>query len=141
MQAIRGLSIIYDGGCGLCTGVRDWLRSQSQLVPLEFVASGSDEALRRFPLVAAGELTVIGDTGEVWLGDHAWIVCLWALRDYQDWALRLSSPLLLPMARQAFAAVSRNRAALSKKLWNRDDSAVLDELRTIVVPVCETEAK
>lgn len=140
MQAIGSFSVLYDGGCGLCTGVRDWLRRQDQLIPLEFVASGSEEARERFPIVAAGELAVIADTGDAWLGNHAWIVCLWALRDYRDWAIRLSSPLLLPMAREAFAAVSRNRAALSKTLWNRGDSAVVDELRSIVVPRCETEA-
>jgi hypothetical protein len=31
------------------------------------------------------------NTGEVWLGNHAWIVCLWALRDYRDLAFRLTS--------------------------------------------------
>ncbi len=141
MRPIGSFSVVYDGACGLCTGVRDWLSRQEQLVPLEFVASGSDQARQRFPTVPAGELAVIGDNGEAWLGNHAWIVCLWALRDYRDWAIRLSSPLLLPLAREAFAAVSRNRAALSKKLWNRDDSAVADELRSMVVPGCETEAK
>jgi predicted DCC family thiol-disulfide oxidoreductase YuxK len=141
MQAIGSLLVIYDSGCGLCTGVRDWLQRQDQFLPLEFAASGSEEGRQRFPMVPAGELAVIGDTGEVWLGNHAWIVCLWALRDYRDWAIRLSGPLLLPLARQAFAAISRNRAALSGKLWNRGDSSLIEELQTMAVPGCAPEAK
>ena len=139
MAPLRSFCIIYDSTCGLCTGVKRWLENQEQLVPLEFAASSSAAAGSRFPGLPAGELAVVANTGEAWLGNRAWIVCLWALRDYRDWANRFSSPLLLPLAKQAFAAVSRNRATLSKVLGARTDEAIERELRNILVTGCETK--
>ena len=49
----------------------------------------------------SGDLVVAAGTGEVWTGDAAWLMVLWALDDYREWSRRLSSPTLLPMARQA----------------------------------------
>ena len=96
------------------------------------------EARRRFPQLPAGELAVVADTGEVWLGNHAWIVCLWALRDYRDLAFRLTSPLLLLMAREAFAVLSANRAALSDMLNLRSERELEQQLRKVVVQKCQT---
>ena len=66
----KRLWVVYDAECGLCTGVKDWIGRQAALVPLEFVAAGSVEAQKRFPQLPAGELAVVGDTGEVWLGEQ-----------------------------------------------------------------------
>src|SRR5579863_5140670 len=85
MPPIRSICVAYDAACGLCTSVKDWIGRQEPLVALEFVATDSVEARRRFPHLPAGELAVIADTGEIWLGSGAWIVCLWALRDYRGW--------------------------------------------------------
>jgi len=95
----------------------------------------------RFPQLPAGELAVVANTGEVWLGNHAWIVCLWALQGYRDLAVRLTGPLLLLMARQAFAVVSRNRSALSSMLSLRSDREIEQQLRKVVVPKCRIEPK
>ena len=62
------------------------MRQQDALVPIQFVESRSSEAQRRFPQLPVDELAVVADTGEVWLGTRAWIVCLWALRGYRDLA-------------------------------------------------------
>lgn len=102
----------------------DELSSQAQLIPLQFLASGSPEARVRYPSIPPGELAVVASSGEVWLGNHAWIVCLWALRDYRGWAMR-------------FAAVSRNRAHISKLIGARTDEGIERELRTILVTGCE----
>jgi predicted DCC family thiol-disulfide oxidoreductase YuxK len=142
MQPIGSLCILYDSSCGLCTGVRDWIQRQTPLVAMEFAAAGSTDARRRFPQIPDGELAVVANTGEVWLGNSAWIVCLWALRDYREWALTLSSPLLRLMAREAFAVVSSNRAALSGMLRMRSsDREMEQELRKVMVPRCEAEQK
>ena len=87
-----------------------WLGRQPAYVRLQLVAA-SEAARDLFPALPPGELAVVSDSGDVWIGDRAWIVVLWALREYRGWATKLSSPLLLPMARQAFAAISRNRSA------------------------------
>src|SRR5262249_689118 len=137
LQPLKKMWILYDAGCGLCTWVRTWMTRQPWLIELRFLASGSDEARQQFPEMPFGELAVIANTGEVWMGNHAWVIYLWALRDYREWAIRLSSPLLLQMARQGFAAVSRNRLALSRLLSLKSDQAVEQQLRGIAVPKCE----
>ena len=141
MNPVTSLTITYDAGCGLCTRARDWILRQAPLVGIEFVPVGSAEARRRYPQLAASELAVVANTGDVWFGDHAWIVCLWALRDYRDLAYRLTSPLLALMAREAFELVSRNRLTLSKLLRLRSDCELEQQLRKVVVVRCQTEQK
>src|SRR5205823_2580842 len=94
MPPVTSITIVYDPACGLCTRVKEWIGRQVPLVGIQFVASGSSEARRKFAQLPAGELAVVAGTGEVWLGNRAWIVCLWALREYRDLAVRLTSPLL-----------------------------------------------
>ena len=141
MPPVTSITIVYDAACGLCTRAKDWITQQAPLVALQFVPSGSSEASRRFPHLPADELAVVANTGEVWLGNHAWIVCLWALRGYRDLALRLTSPLLVLMAREAFAVVSRNRYALSGMLRLRNEREIEQQLRKVVVPRCKIEPK
>jgi predicted DCC family thiol-disulfide oxidoreductase YuxK len=141
MKPLERLWIVYDAQCGLCTSVKGWISQQPALVTVEFVASGSDEARMRFPQIPAGEIAVVGNTGEVWMGNGAWIVCLWALRDYRAWSLRLSSPFLLTLAREAFAVLSRHREGLSKMMGLRGDVELEQELRKVMIPRCETGMK
>jgi predicted DCC family thiol-disulfide oxidoreductase YuxK len=141
MPPVTSITIVYDAACGLCTRTKDWIIEQAPLVGLQFVASGSAEARRRFPQLPADELAVVANTGEVWLGNHAWIVCLWALRGYRDLAFRLTSPLLLQMVREAFAVVSKNRSALSSLLRLRNEREIEQQFRKVVVPKCQIEPK
>ncbi len=138
MPPVTGITILCDAGCGLCTRTRDWIAQQESLVRVRCLASGSAEAQAEFPGLPVGELAVVGNTGEVWLGNHAWIVCLWALRGYRDLAFRLTSPFLLLMAREAFAMVSKNRAALSSMLRLRSQRELENQLREVVVPRCQS---
>jgi hypothetical protein len=105
------------------------------------VAAGSSKANTTFPQLSTSELAVVANTGEVWLGNHAWIVCLWALRDYRDLAFRLASPALLLMSREAFIAVSRNRLTVSTMLNLRNEREIEQQLRKVVVPRCQTGPK
>jgi predicted DCC family thiol-disulfide oxidoreductase YuxK len=139
MPPISSFTILYDAECGLCTSAKDWIERQAPLVGLHFVATGSPEARKRFPQLHAGELAVVSDLGEVWIGDHAWIVCLWALRDYRDFAFKLTSPLLSLLAREAFAVVSKNRLAVSSMLRLRNEREMEQQLRKVVVPRCQIE--
>jgi predicted DCC family thiol-disulfide oxidoreductase YuxK len=141
MPPVTSITIVYDAACGLCIRMKDWIRQQAPLIGLRFVASGSSEARRRFPQLPADELAVVADTGEVWLGNRAWIVCLWALGDYRDLALRLTSPLLVLMAREAFTVVSRNRYALSSMLRFRNERELEQQLRKVDIPKCQIEPK
>jgi len=141
MVPVTSITIVYDGACGLCTGAKDWMRQQDALVPIQFVESRSSEAQRRFPQLPVDELAVVADTGEVWLGTRAWIVCLWALRGYRELALRLTSPLLVLIAPEAYTVVSRNRYALSGMLRLRNERELEQQLRKVAVPRCQIEPK
>jgi predicted DCC family thiol-disulfide oxidoreductase YuxK len=137
MPPITSITIIYDAACGLCTRVKSWIVQQRSFVGIEFAQSGTAETRARFPRLRAGELAVVADTGEVWLGDRAWIVCLWALRDYRDLSVRLSSPLLIMMAREAFSLVSKNRSALSSLLSLPSEREIEQQLRKVSTLKCE----
>ena len=115
------LYVLFDSRCGLCRRVTQWLMAQPTWVELRFVAAASEESRRLFPTVstAGEELIVISDQGEVYSGDQSWVMCLWALVEYRELAYRLSSPLLLPLARSAFAAISRHRQDISE--WLRPE--------------------
>lgn len=112
-SGIHRLTVLYDAHCPLCRAARRWLATRSQLVPLEFVPAGSIEARQRFPGLdpdaTLRDLTVVADTGEVYAGDGAWLVCLWALRGHRAMAERLAQPHLLPVARRVVATASSIR--------------------------------
>ncbi|MEU3447066.1 DCC1-like thiol-disulfide oxidoreductase family protein [Streptomyces thermolilacinus] len=114
-RPVTGLTVLYDAGCALCTHLRHWLDRQPQLVPLDLVPAGSAEARRRFPALDHGatleEITVVGDGGQVYRAEDAWIVCLWALAEHRPRAHWLASPAGRPLARMTVLAAARWRAA------------------------------
>jgi predicted DCC family thiol-disulfide oxidoreductase YuxK len=100
------LIVFYDARCGLCCAVREGIRRQPQLVPVEW----------RPKEPCMDELVVVADSGEMWSGDAAWLMVLWALADYRDWSYRLAAPALLPVARTLFAQLSTYRGSVSCRL-------------------------
>jgi predicted DCC family thiol-disulfide oxidoreductase YuxK len=121
---ITRLTVLYDASCGLCRTARSWLAGRSQLVPLEFLAAGSDEARRRYPALEVeqtlADITVVADDGGVYTGDAAWLMCLWALDGYRGLAARLARPGLRGVARQVAASAGSLRAALRRTGQSRD---------------------
>jgi predicted DCC family thiol-disulfide oxidoreductase YuxK len=115
---MQALTVLYDARCKLCRGVRAWLEAQPAYVELVFVPAGSTEARRRFPQLdhtaTTSDLTVISDEGAVYFGANGWLMCLWALREYRGWSLKLSAPELLPLARRVVVWVSQNRFRLGQ---------------------------
>jgi predicted DCC family thiol-disulfide oxidoreductase YuxK len=100
---VKYLYVYYDARCGICCRAKDWLTRQPAYVPLRLVPAE----------VGAEELTVVSDAGEVYRGDKAWLMVLWALCEYRSVARRLASPTLRPFAREAFRLVSASRQKLS----------------------------
>ncbi|HEV2689288.1 MAG TPA: hypothetical protein VGV35_12065, partial [Bryobacteraceae bacterium] len=88
------------------------------------------------PRIARQELVVVSDEGGIYLGDHAWLMCLYALRHYRSWAARLSRPALLPLSRSAFAVLSGNRRRISRWLGLMSDAELTDQLRAVNPPRC-----
>jgi predicted DCC family thiol-disulfide oxidoreductase YuxK len=115
------LTVLYDARCDLCCRIRAWLQSQTKYVELAFIPAGSDAARHRFPqldhAITLTELTIISSRGEVYRGAKAWLMCLWALREYRAWSLRLASPELMPIARRLIARVSSQRFKLGHYRW------------------------
>ncbi|MFN7945182.1 MAG: DCC1-like thiol-disulfide oxidoreductase family protein [Blastocatellia bacterium] len=110
---MRVLTVLYDANCNLCCRIRTWLLAQAKYVDLDFIAAGSAEAAARYPLLdhsaTLKELTVVSESGEYYRGAGAWLMCLWALRDYRGWALRFSAPELMPLARRFVVRASSLR--------------------------------
>ena len=135
---MRYLTVVYDPNCGLCTRVSQWLRLQPKWVALRVIPTNL--AARLYPTlaprIARQELVVVSDEGGVYLGDHAWLMCLYALRHYRSWAARLSSPSMLPLARSAFAILSANRRRVSRWLRLMSDAELTEQLRTVNPPRC-----
>ena len=113
---MRQLTVLYDPNCGLCRRVQAWMVLQPAIIEVVFVPVNSDEARSRYPQLnhslTLTDLTVITDEGAVYFGPKAWIMCMWALRNYNEWSIRLSTPELLPTARRVFSMISQNRYKL-----------------------------
>jgi predicted DCC family thiol-disulfide oxidoreductase YuxK len=137
---MKTLTIFYDARCGLCSRFRAWLLGQPLRISVEFLAYDSEVAAHRFPglreLGADREVVVMADDGRWWQGEGAWVTCLWATRDYQLWAHRLSSPALLPFVRKAVHLISENRLGLSRLLRVSRDSDLAEALREQPEPAC-----
>lgn len=137
---MRRLFVLYDERCGLCSWARRWLLRQPAYLELSFVAAGSPLAARLFPGLASPgtpeELVVVDDVGGVYRNGSAWVMCLYALQEYREWSLRLASPALFPLARQAFALVSRQRGRVSRWLNLASEAEIADTLRNVPEPPC-----
>ena len=139
---MQRLYVLVDDRCGLCRWARRWVDKEPQIVPVVFVPAGSETARQLFPGLeqpdAPEELVVVSDEGGVYRDGSAWVMVLYALRDYREWSLRLGSPTLLPLARQAFALLSNNRGRLSR--WfglDETDDSLGDTFRRIDAPACD----
>ena len=110
-RAPATLTVLFDDRCAVCRRAQAWLAHQPSYVPLVCLAASSAQAQHRFGhLPALGdELVVVSDSGEVWIGPPAFLVCLWALRDWRSWSYRLSTPALAPHAERFFMELSRRR--------------------------------
>ncbi len=137
---MQKLYVLYDPKCELCCRLKDWLLGQRSWIGLQVIPAGSETARRMFPqleqIAGQNDLAVISDEGAVYLNDRAWIMVLYALEEYRDWAARLTHPLLMPLARQAYAALSRNRHSLSRWLSSTQPEAIAAELRKVVLEPC-----
>lgn len=137
---MRRLYVLYDAECGLCSRVRRWAEKEPTFVELEFVAAQSARAYWWFPtLVRPGhpeELVVVNDEGGVYREDTSWIMVLYAMQQYREWAMRLARPGLLPHARAAFRLLTDNRKRVSEWLGLVSDRDLVETLRGMNVPTC-----
>jgi len=145
---MKRLHVLFDAECAMCVRCRDWLTRQPAFVLLHFVPLQSADAKRLLhnvrSLSPAEQLVVIADTGAVYRGASAWIMCLWALEGYRMHAQRLSNPVLLPFARVVCELLARNRSLISRLFFEEDPRTVADRLAAHVAkqrsfPACEAQ--
>jgi len=141
---MQRLYVLYDPKCELCCRLKDWIAAQRLWIGLPLVEQGSEKARSLFPglneIAGKDDLVVVSDEGAVYLNDRAWIMVLYAMVEYRAWAERLTHPLLMPLARQAFAALSRNRHRISSWLSSDDPEAIASELRNVPLQPCTVPA-
>jgi predicted DCC family thiol-disulfide oxidoreductase YuxK len=132
--------VLYDPKCELCCRLKNWILAQRSWIGIALVEAGSEKVKKLFPeleqVSAVDDLAVITDEGDVYLNNNAWIMVLYAMVQYRDWAVRLSHPLLAPLARQAFAALSKNRHFISSLMSQENTEAVAEQLRNIELQGC-----
>jgi predicted DCC family thiol-disulfide oxidoreductase YuxK len=138
---MQKLYVLYDPKCELCRRLKDWILVQRSWIGLAVLEAGSEKARRLFPelesIAGKDDLAVISDEGAVYLNNRAWIMVLYAMVEYRDWAARLTHPLLAPLARQAFVTLSKNRHRLSS--WLSTES-IANELRKVELEPCAVPA-
>ena len=134
------LTVLYDAECGFCVRCRWWLIHQPKYVEMDFCPAGSPEVHERYPELSAPgtveELVVVDDDGGVYRGTDAWLMCLWALVEYREWADWLSGPATRHLARGAFALDSDNRKKISGWLGLIPEADIAEEMRRAEPPRC-----
>lgn len=129
---ITRLYVLFDAECAMCVRCRDWLSRQDALVPLIFIPLRSPDLAERFhgidTLNPREQLLMVGDDGSVYRGASSWIMCLWALDRYRDYAQRLSHPALLPFAKIVCELLSKNRFFLSRTFFKEEEKRLAKHL-------------
>ena len=134
----------FDARCGLCVKFRGWMEMQPKWVAVEFLPYDSVAAAERFPgLVSIGadrDVVVLANDGRWWQGTGAWLVCLWATREYRVWSYRLAAPGLQSLVKKAVNLLSDNRISISRILRLRGDQQLAAALDSIPSPICNAPA-
>ena len=125
---IKTLTVLYDAECELCRRCTRWLADQPAYVELRFLPFQYEEGLRQFEgLDRRGldrQLHAIADDGAVYRGADAWIMCLYALKEYRAWSYRLAAPGLRELAQKFCEAVAANRLTISQYMPFHSDSEI-----------------
>ena len=137
------LYVLFDSQCALCRQCRRWLERQPAFLELCFLPLGSEVIACKFPGIQQfhprEQLVVVTDEGALYQGSHAWIMCLYALKEYREWSQRLASPALLPLARRVCELVSDNRLSISRWFRSLDDTRLGDELTAHRLGTCKED--
>src|SRR5262245_37201361 len=130
---MKTLYVLYDPECAFCVRCRNWLANEPSYVALRFIPRHSPEIAMRFPGIEqyqnGDDLVVISDEGAVYKGPGAFIMCLFALKEYREWSMRLAQPHLLPFAKTALELLSKHRSTISRWLGTATDDQLAHALK------------
>jgi hypothetical protein len=100
-------------------------------------AAARDHPIHGFPF-RRRDVVVLADDGRWWQGAAAWLTCLWATREYRDWAFRMAAPALLPFVKKAVHLLSENRLTLSRLMKLQTDVALANAILSLPEAQCAT---
>lgn len=126
---MKQLHVLYDAQSDFALRCYAWLSAQPDFLAMDFVPFQAAELIARFPGVERFRgnepLLVISDEGAVYAGPSAFVMCLYALDGFQEWAIRLSAPALLPLARRAFELFLADGKKIARLMSKLDDAKLL----------------
>ena len=129
------LTVFYDHNCGLCRACRRWLSKQATYFAVEFVPYDSMAARSICPEIGkldpGRQIVAMADNGDIYRGGNAWVMCLYATREHRPLAMKLSSPILLPLAKKICALVAANRLSISSILRLKGDRELAEAAKAI----------
>jgi len=130
---VNKLYVLYDAQSDTVLRWYAWLYAQPASFPLEFVPFQASEQMARFGDIerfrTEDGLLAISDEGAVYAGPGAFIMCLYALPDYQEWAFRLSISSLQANARRVFDLLTTGGKKTSRLMGKLDDEKLLGLLQ------------
>ena len=104
---MKALWVLYDDSCGFCCRCAEWLREQPTFLPMSVVPAFP-------PYGGKNEVVVIDDEGGVYRDTDAWLMALWALRDFRGWAVRLKAGNSKELARKVVELAGTWRHGLTQ---------------------------
>ena len=107
----KGLTVLFDGGCPLCSREISHYRALQGLAPIQWLdVTDDDSALRHWGVKrqdAMAEFHVFDEAGRLHKGADGFVL-LWASLPYYRWLARVCRRLhLLPLMRWAYARFAR----------------------------------
>ena len=84
----------------------------------------------------AREMIVRTETGEIYRGAEAWVMCLYSCANHRDLAKRLARPAMLAVAIRVCHLLAANRHGLSKVFFRRKDKEVRKTLHQMDLLEC-----
>ncbi len=127
--SIHYLKLFYDPYCGLCRDFKKWVEDHPAYFPVSFVPYNSEEALKIFPRLyeyrGDEEIIALSDHG-YYQGAEAWIMTLYALKDYREIAMKFAHPAMIKKVKPFCHWVSKNRKKISSVLeWFESEEEVV----------------
>ena len=106
-----GLTVLFDGGCPLCSREIAHYRKLTSLIPIQWLDIISDDAMLRRLRVkredAMAEFHVLDEMGRLHKGADGFVV-LWQALPYYRWLARVCVALrMLPLMRRSYARFAR----------------------------------
>jgi predicted DCC family thiol-disulfide oxidoreductase YuxK len=117
---MKHIYAFYDGACGLCQQCRTMLTKEGQIIPVIFLPYQSLDALHLCPVLYSLEphrqIVAMTDTGDIYQGERAWLLLLWATHRWRDLSYTLAGPMFRGLVTKAVELISKNRLGISRVL-------------------------